>query len=90
MSPPPRRYWFPAKKYGWGWGSPTTWEGWLVLIGWLAVTVPVSIWLGRESTPLFLLVVVLMTGLLVLVCYLTGEPPRWRWGDDRKPDPPGS
>jgi hypothetical protein len=23
-------YWFPAKRYGWGWGFPITWQGWLV------------------------------------------------------------
>ncbi|WP_269146578.1 hypothetical protein [Xanthomonas oryzae] len=23
-------YWFPAKTYGWGWGLPTVWQGWLV------------------------------------------------------------
>ena len=26
-----RKYWFPAKRYGWGWGMPSTWQGWLVL-----------------------------------------------------------
>jgi hypothetical protein len=25
------RYWFPAKRYGWGWGLPVTWQGWAVL-----------------------------------------------------------
>ena len=25
------RYWFPAKRYGWGWGPPATWQGWAVL-----------------------------------------------------------
>jgi hypothetical protein len=30
--PDPPRYWFPAKTYGWGWGLPSTWEGWLVLV----------------------------------------------------------
>jgi len=23
-------YWFPAKRYGWGWGLPTAWQGWVV------------------------------------------------------------
>ena len=22
-------YWFPAKRYGWGWGLPKTWQGWV-------------------------------------------------------------
>ena len=23
----PKAYWFPAKRRGWGWGFPTTWQG---------------------------------------------------------------
>ena len=30
MGSPP--YWFPAKRYGWGWGLPTVWQGRLVFI----------------------------------------------------------
>ena len=26
------RYWFPAKTYGWGWGMPVTWQGWVVMV----------------------------------------------------------
>jgi hypothetical protein len=26
-----KKYWFPAKRYGWGWGIPNVWQGWLVL-----------------------------------------------------------
>jgi hypothetical protein len=31
------RYWFAAKRYGYGWGLPLTWQGWLVYAGWFAV-----------------------------------------------------
>lgn len=31
------RYWFPAKTCGWGWGLASTWEGWPVLLGYLAL-----------------------------------------------------
>lgn len=24
-------YGFPAKRYGWGWGLPVAWQGWLVI-----------------------------------------------------------
>ena len=27
------KYWFPAKRYGWGWGPPNNWQGWVVLAG---------------------------------------------------------
>jgi hypothetical protein len=25
-------YWFPAKRYGWGWGLPRVWQGWAVMV----------------------------------------------------------
>ncbi len=25
--------WFPAKKYGYGWGRPVVWQGWVAFIG---------------------------------------------------------
>jgi hypothetical protein len=30
-------YWFPAKRYGWGWGPPNSWHGWSVLAGFVAL-----------------------------------------------------
>ncbi len=24
-------YWFPAKRYRWGWGLPSVWQGWVVM-----------------------------------------------------------
>ena len=31
------KYWFPAKRYGWGWGTPTTWQGWAVFLVYAAL-----------------------------------------------------
>ena len=39
MSDKPK-YWFPAKCYGWGWGPPSTWQGWIVLAGYLLLMIP--------------------------------------------------
>ena len=33
----PNQYWFVAKKYGYGWGLPLVWQGWVALIGCLFV-----------------------------------------------------
>jgi hypothetical protein len=46
------RYWFPAKRYGWGWQQP----GYFVACA------------------------AILCSVLVGVCYVTGEPPSWRWG----------
>lgn len=75
------RYWFPAKRYGWGWGLPATWQGWIVLLAWLAFLISVGIFLAPRSLPLYDLAVAVLCAALVAVAYAKGEPPRWRWGD---------
>lgn len=78
---PERQYWFPAKRYGWGWGFPSAWQGWLVLaVFFLLVIVGVVGILPGFGPAAFSAYVALLVGLLVVVCFLTGEPPRWRWG----------
>lgn len=80
----PQRYWFKAKRYGWGWGLPATWEGWLVFGAYVAVAVLGGIWAdGTRHEGAFLGVLVLLTAIFVLICLRTGEPPKWRWGDRR-------
>ena len=78
----PKPYWFPAKRYGWGWGIPSTWQGWVVLAVYVASVVAICIVYPPTSGPLrFILLVVLATALLTLICWLTGAPPRWSWGE---------
>jgi hypothetical protein len=75
------RYWFPAKTYGWGWGLPSTWEGWSVLAVFVALVVAaVFLFPPRIEPAAFYACIVGLTALLVGICWLKGEPPRWRWG----------
>jgi len=77
------RYWFPAKRYGWGWGLPLTWEGWMVLAAFIALIVADGlVFPPTRALPAYIACVVGSAVLLVAVCWLKGEPPRWRWGDD--------
>jgi hypothetical protein len=76
-----RTYWFRAKAYGWGWGAPATWQGWLVLVLYVAGMVASVVLLPPERTTVeFLACVGALTAALLAVCWLKGEPPRWRWG----------
>jgi len=36
-----KRYWFPVKPkgYGWGWGLPLVWQGWVVYAAFLATLI---------------------------------------------------
>jgi hypothetical protein len=45
------RYWFPAKRYGWGWGLPSTWEGWVVLAVYLALLVALCVLVPAHRHP---------------------------------------
>ena len=75
------RYWFAAKSYGWGWGLPLTWEGWLVLLAYLTLLpLAVACFPPDRNMPGFLTSVFGLSGVLVAICWWTGEPPTWRWG----------
>jgi hypothetical protein len=82
--PVPEPYWFPAKTYGWGWGPPLTWQGWVVLVAWAALLFEGLFLLRHHDHQLVvrLSYVLVMSVLLGVVCYLKGEPPKWRWGGD--------
>jgi hypothetical protein len=75
--------WFPAKTYGWGWGPPCAWQGWVVLVSFVAL-LGTSAWLllpGKHIGWFFIAEAVLVTALIA-ICFWKGERPRWRWGKD--------
>ena len=74
-------YWFRAKTYGWGWGLPCTWQGWVVL-GAAALLMCAAPIVFPPSTDPVMFHVALWSVVLLLVatCWIKGEPPRWRWG----------
>jgi len=75
-------YWFRAKRYGWGWGLPASWQGWLVAACYVALLgLGFVLFPPASQTAAFILYVVGLTVLLIAICWLKGEPPRWRWGD---------
>lgn len=81
--PRERNYWFPAKRYGWGWGPPVTWQGWVALLLYVAMTVTGAVTFPPAAAPVsFALSLLVPTAAFVAICYVTGERPRWRWGDD--------
>lgn len=87
MSNDHKKYWFRAKRYGWGWGLPAAWQGWGILIGFIGLLILFSVFFNpAERWVSFIISVMIASALLLLVCYLKGEPPKWRWGrsDDER------
>ena len=75
-------YWFPAKTYGWGWGIPAAWQGWVVLAIFTGLMVAGGLLLLPNYGPVtFVAYTAVLSLFLIAVCWLKGEPPTWRWGN---------
>jgi len=81
MSLPKEQAWFPAKRYGWGWGIPSRWQGWVVMIAWLLALIGGATALTANHPDWFVAYAFAISGVLVAICYRKGESPSWRWGD---------
>lgn len=82
-----KHLWFKAKNYGWGW-YPSSWQGWIILLAYIGYI----IYLSKTAQTIFnsssfafpySLETLLATILLIIICFLTGEKPEWRWGDKK-------
>lgn len=72
-------YWFPAKSHGWGWGVPATWQGWLVLLAYVALMVGIGFrYPPDRQQGRFVLAVLALSAVFLAVVWATGEPPHWR------------
>jgi hypothetical protein len=80
----PKKYWFVARTYGYGW-TPASWQGWVLLLAYVTALLYVG---GRvqtlQTTRALILefgvpAVLLTIGFLWIVIK-TGEKPRWQWG----------
>jgi hypothetical protein len=76
------RYWFPAKRYGWGWGFPIAWQGWAIFVAFLVLVAVGAAVIPKHSLAGFIAYAVVLSVLFAGVCWWKGEPPRWRWGSE--------
>ncbi len=88
----PQGYWFKAKLYGWGW-TPAKWQGWAVILIYTALIL--TLIFTREDSVVgnpdsgsnvlvFALPIIILTTLLIFICYKKGEKPGWKWGLPKK------
>ena len=75
------KYWFKAKRYGYGW-TPVSREGWLVTFIYIGALMYAGFRVERTNdVPSFLMFVCVSTAVLFLIGWKTGERPRWQWGE---------
>ncbi len=81
-----RPIWFKRKTYGWGW-VPATWQGWAILgaytggLATILLRIDSATHSGIDTFFNYILPVGGLTVLLLVITFLTGEKPRWQWGD---------
>ena len=76
------KLWFPSKRYGFGWGLPTSWQGWVVCVGYLlSIGCPAQFLIRSMGGAFFIAYVVVLTTTFLFVCWKKGAPLQWRWGD---------
>ena len=75
MSSDSNNFWFPAKTYGWGWGLPVKWQGWVVIIAYIALVTISGVMLDNlHRNACF----GGLTIVMVYIFWLKGEKPPWR------------
>ena len=80
--------WFPTRRYGYGWGFPTRWQGWLVFVIFIAAFLAGTPLISKGPA-YFIAYVSIISAVMTAICWWKGEAARWRWGDDnesKKPD----
>jgi len=85
----PKVYWFRRKLYGWGW-FPITWQGWLATLLFIIICLLNGFYLeykvGSGNNPsatdlnIFFGIILISIIVLLIICFKTGEKPRWSWG----------
>jgi uncharacterized membrane protein YhaH (DUF805 family) len=80
-----RKLWFRAKNFGWGW-QPASWQGWVIMLVYIVLVVSFALTIDEKSHSVsdtligVALPFVVLTSILLAICYKTGEKPEWRWG----------
>ncbi|MEO7414792.1 MAG: hypothetical protein ABIZ81_15705 [Opitutaceae bacterium] len=80
MPLPKDQAWFPAKTYGWGWGIPSRWQGWVVFLGFIGA-IAAGAPLAKQSPLIYVVYCCGLGAVLGAIAYWKGEKPRWSWGN---------
>ena len=79
------RLWFKAKTYGYGW-YPCSWQGWTIILVYIMVLlitfriVDLRSHSGIDTLFGMFVPFIVLTLLLIVIGYKTGERARWKWG----------
>lgn len=76
--------WFTAKRYGLGAGLPCAWQGWALLLGYIALLVAAAFLFAERQPLVFFAIILPLTLMVILIASRTTRGGwRWRWGKDK-------
>jgi hypothetical protein len=73
--------WFAPKRFGYGSGLPIAWQGWAILIGYIAITVIALSFAATRPIVIFAVMIPATVALMLVTARTTRGGWRWRWGD---------
>ena len=76
-----RPEWFVPKRYGVGAGLPIAWQGWVILILFVGISLAAGVLVGDRPLIFFSILVPTMALFMIIVARTTKGGWRWRWGD---------
>lgn len=80
--------WFRPKRYGYGAGLPICWQGWALLVGFIACiegSIPLSFWLLPSSQALMLAIPVILAITVAFVLIVRAKTDGgWHWRNGSK------
>jgi len=75
--------WFAPKRYGFGSSTPIAWQGWAVLVGYIAILTIAGFTLLPRHWFTWAAIIVIATVTLTIICAQhTRGGWKWRWGSE--------
>lgn len=74
--------WFAAKRYGIGPGRPISWQGWAIMLAFMALVALAAVRLKSNRLALVSTIATLMLIFLTISAKTTRGGWRWHWGDE--------
>jgi prolipoprotein diacylglyceryltransferase len=74
--------WFAPKRYGYGAGLPVRWQGWALIIGFVAALVAIAFTLRHHLIQLIAALVPITLAFVVIAARTTRGGWRWRCGEE--------
>jgi hypothetical protein len=74
--------WFAPKRFGFGSGLPIAWQGWAILLGFIAISAVLALTLADRPIALVAILIPLAVTFMVISARTTRGGWRWRWGKE--------